>query len=673
LVEDRASRDGAVNNRYRVRGEQALSDYDSPGAGAYDVQDLDGSGGALMALVCEPRVPARRRSAQALAGQRISNLIELVAAGPAALPHLGGRRLALIYRRPEGERLAAPGAAPTRPMAEERVANGVVRPIATALRALHDHGLTHGGVRPDNLFFTNTDSTRALLGDCLSTPEGWAQPGIFEPVGRSMADRSGRGPADPPTDFFALGVTTLALLLGRDPNRGYGRAALIQARMRDGSFATLVGETKLSLGLKALLVGLLDDDPRTRWDANAIMRWAEGNPDRRPRVRDTAEEQRPFAFLDGEYRQPRTLAAAFCEDPAAAATQIRGEALLDWLRGPIRDRDMAKEIAALAAPNNRRFDDRMLSDQELAARVAMILDPQAPIRYRDLAIMPGGLGPALAAAVADPADGAIDTLRELIRRGVHFVGLSGDRGPMPDDDDWPTTFRVIQVSLGKDEPGFGVERCLYDLNPDIPCQSTMLIEHDVAEEADLLPTLDRLGAGELPKNDPMDRHIAAFVANRMNLSSPDALADLAHDSLKPEQHRLAVLRLLAMVHKRTGRPKVAHLTQWLGSRLGVAVEGLKNRELRKDVGDRLKKVGDSGDLSAMAQLLDDRKMRRSDQAGFAKARQDYALQRRRIDELRSGGALRAQRVTNLGRDIAAIAGYVAVIATVGFVIATYLA
>ncbi|MDP6885104.1 MAG: ABC transporter permease subunit, partial [Rhodospirillales bacterium] len=60
--------------------------------------------------------------------------------------------------------------------------------------------------------------------------------------------------------------------------------------------------------------------------------------------------------------------------------------------------------------------------------------------------------------------------------------------------------------------GYGIERCLYELNPGLPCQSPHLNHDYVTRIRDLLPALDETANRVSEKTLPIDRHIAAFIA-----------------------------------------------------------------------------------------------------------------------------------------------------------------
>src|SRR3546814_8436095 len=73
------------------------------------------------------------------------------------------------------------------------------------------------------------------------------------------------GYGGPEDDYYALGVLVLVLLCGGNPVPGLSEHELVEAKISKGSYAALVGETRLSLPMVEVLRGLLCDNPEERW------------------------------------------------------------------------------------------------------------------------------------------------------------------------------------------------------------------------------------------------------------------------------------------------------------------------------------------------------------------------------------------------------------------------
>jgi len=121
----------------------------------------------------------------------------------------------------------------------------------------------------------------------------------------------------------------------------------------------------------------------------------------------------------------------------------------------------------------------------------MVLDPQAPIRYKKLAVFPDGIGTALAEAMVQKTD--LSLFADVLGQGLvgswtvqqHEAGF--DSGLLRHDYDLCVKF------LRKPGIGLGLERCLYQLNTQTHCLSDKLTGYHVLSGDELLLALPHLG------------------------------------------------------------------------------------------------------------------------------------------------------------------------------------
>ena len=131
--------------------------------------------------------------------------------------------------------------------------------VAAALDALHRHQLVHGWIRPDAIIVTDE---KALLRECgLEHPKGEtaARPEFMSPEQLSE-DRSLR----PASDFFSLGSTLFAAIVGRAPFTGDTPEEIADAIRHGRVTYPALDEPQLSKGLRLLVAKLLAADPDQR-------------------------------------------------------------------------------------------------------------------------------------------------------------------------------------------------------------------------------------------------------------------------------------------------------------------------------------------------------------------------------------------------------------------------
>ena len=268
-----------LDGRYLIRPANRLPDLDSPGAQACVTEDRENQERSLYALICPSRRPVRASMIAGLTRKPCPNVTLPKAHGVVKLPAGPEGRFVIVFERPGGGPLSDHVRIAGEALTRQELAGNVLPPIIEALQALDEFALTHRAVRPDNLFYTGSDRTSVILGECCSAPPGYHQSAAYEPLESAAALPEARGEGSVAADFYALGVTILALVTGGEPGAGKGEVALTAAKLAHGSYAALAGGQRFDPAITALLVGLLGDQPERRWKFSQLRRWCEGQVD----------------------------------------------------------------------------------------------------------------------------------------------------------------------------------------------------------------------------------------------------------------------------------------------------------------------------------------------------------------------------------------------------------
>src|SRR5260221_856104 len=269
-------------DRYEIKSSERLANLDSPGALAYAVVDRDDPAGKLFALIPPPHLRCRA-FLYAIDQVKQSNMLWPRRVGIVDWPISGsgeetiwGRRPALIFPRPGGERVMANGKAQVPLFTESQILKQVLEPILQALAHMGPSGATHRAIRPDNLFYQLGNEGAVVLGECFSMPPGYGQNILFETIENGACLPCGRGPGTQADDLYALGIMLLMLHLGRNPAAGMTDEQIIQSKINYGSFAALAGREKLPASLAELFRGLLNDRAAERWSLRTVESWLHG-------------------------------------------------------------------------------------------------------------------------------------------------------------------------------------------------------------------------------------------------------------------------------------------------------------------------------------------------------------------------------------------------------------
>jgi hypothetical protein len=648
-----------IAGRYEVDFGRPLADAGG-GQPAFATLDRASSRPGLMAVQVRPDAPARAAALTAAMGAVIEGepgLLMPLAHGPAAGPG-GLRAWFVICTAPPGPAVWPTGQPTIRAWSEAELLRCLVRPAAAALEELRLRELTHRAIRPDNLFRAGAGDP-VVLGCPWAAPPAFLQPPAFEPPYVAMCLPSGRGEGTTADDVYALGVTTLALALGRMPWAGLGDDDLIRRKLDAGSFAALVGEARLTPGLVDLLRNMLAEDPVQR-PSLALLADPAAARARRVAARPPRRASRPLAIGGAVAWDARQLGFAIARDPAAGVHVLRLGVVDHWLRRGLDDAVLA---ARLEEQTRRRQAeagaDDANADAVLAMRATALLDPLAPLCWDGLALWPDGLGPALAVQ-SEP--GVTERLERLVavEATANFAALRTEAKELAPARQRARTQRGVAQRRGW---AGGLARLRYELNPLLACRSPALGGALVVRLSDLLPALEAAAARAGPAAGTLlDAEQVAFVAARQENELEAQLAEFGEGRAAP-QAVLTPLRLLARLQQRTHAAPLPHLGAALADAARPTLVGWHSRTTREAKAEALIRAAASGNLSALLAVLDDPAARTADDAGLAHATATIARIDAELAALAGGGAARQAAARALGREIAAGAGLAALAAS----------
>ena len=630
-----SSNDALIASRYEVDTSRKLPPVG--GLAAFGAIDRVSGRADLMAIQLNRQWPARPRAFQALA-MPIEGLLTPMAYGPA-----GNVGYAIS--------LAPPGPSVqdrSRPWPEAELLERVLRPVAHVLEQLQARGMTHRGIRLDNVF-QSAPGQSVVLGTAWEAPPAMAQPVLFEPPYSAMCLPAGRGDGSIADDVYSLGVLLLCLALGHAPLRQCDDATILRRKLELGTYAALAGDDRLPPIIGDLARGMLAEDPEHRPTPTLLLDPANARG-RRVAARPPRRAQRPITVAGSDVWDARSLAYALAVESEQGMNALRSNAVEHWLRRGLGDAQLATRVEELV--RHRSLD--LLSDDDngeagLAMRAIAVLDPLAPLCWRGVALWPDGIGTALAVAQGSDPDVVLRLEEIVIREEAGNWAVQ-----RPDRCD----FTVVRVEarqhhswLQHRSPG-GMPRLAYLLNPLMPCASPLMGGQWVARLPDLLPALEATaGQADRQKTEPVDIEMAAFISARLERRMEQELAAQVGGE-NPSVTCLAQLRVLAQLQSQFHPRPLPALAAWLGSRVGPVLATWRNRERRAGLEEQLQALTQGGYLALMLQALDDPVGRTADAREASEAVLELARTDFELAQIASGGPRRTATAARLGQEIA---------------------
>jgi hypothetical protein len=172
------------------------------------------------------------------------------------------------------------------------------------------------------------------------------------------------------------------------------------------------------------------------------------------------------------------------------------------------------------------------------------------------------------------------------------------------------------------EVGFGMERCLYELNRSLPCQSPLLQQSYVDHIDEMLPALDAASEHVDKRSRPIDNHVAAFIATHFKFDIQPHLKALS-DS-KEETSLIGMLSLFALMQWRLSKTPLYGLSSWLGGLLHPAIGTYHSRATRRAIEQEIPTLVRQGSLPELFDLIDNADRRTKDRADFQSAQLEFS-------------------------------------------------
>lgn len=613
----------AFNDHIVVYSGTNLPKYDRGAVKAFSARGTDKAPANLFALVCEDHLTPRTSRIASYASIVNPALVRLVASGAIDWAPARREKYCLIYENGLGNPLIQNDTTAALGLKPELVLNMVIRPLASALADLRDRDIVHGSIRGANIFDGGRPGfERIILGDCLSSPTSSTQPVLYETIEKACAMPVGRGPGALSDDMYALGVTLAVMLRHVNPLEGLGDQEIIERKIEEGSYSALLGKDRFTGSILELLRGLLHDDVGQRWRLDEVAEWLDG---RRLSPKQSARRNkaaRPIAFNGRKYTQPEILAMDLSRNVNEAKQIVEDGEMEQWIVRALEDKQMAV-----------RLDNAIRSSEEggkgagyperLATRTAIALDPEGPIRYKNISVAPEGVGAALMEAFVMKRD--LHVFTEFFMNYFITQWVDAQPATVQDASSLISKYDGARAHLRVKGMGGGLEKCLYAMNPEAHCLSEKISKYHVRSPEDMLYAFEKMSS--LPSRPGMffDRHIVAFLSVKDRKNIDPYIFDLN----TPEQYRrtLAEMRTLATIQKRSQLPRFPGIAGWMVDNLEPVYERFHDRELRADLKKKAERAKETGDLARLILLFDNPALYQEDLANFRRAmRTHYDLE-----------------------------------------------
>lgn len=648
----------SLDGRFQILMDKPLPELNSPGGAAYAASMKSDLTQDMFAIICSREYLPRIEFVQSMRTVDTGSNFRLREGGVVPWPAQNASYFTLVYEKPMSERYWTSLDDVHSPVSEDVLNQLFIIPMVKALLEFQRIGFMHGGIRPTNIFWRAGGSTPPQFGEALSCPAGVGQPIAFETIERGMCQPLARGTGTHVDDCYAFGMTLAMIITGVNPFRGMDDDTIIRHKMEKGSFNAATGSKRLSSKQIELLRGLLTDDPHHRWDAADMEQWLGGRKIT-SKSSDAARKASRHIEVGGKtYWQAKTLAKGMADNVAESVKLIENGTLEKWLTRSLADTVKAKDIAEIIESTRDGGGKHAHYQDQLVAKVCIVLDNASPIRYRNLSVTPWGISTLLAHSLA--ARETLQILSEIISGKFVTLWVNMQRESKVDYVPMAQQMERMHSLLERGAYGEGLERVLYEINPYIPCLSPMLRSYCVLSTRHILPVLEQVAVTGSHPSEPMDRHMAAYIVARERRS--EAIFVAMGPSETPLRRGLALLSLYGEMQYRYGPERLPRVAAWLMPLLEPCIARYLSKPFQDKIRRQAAEAATKGALSQLLRLIDDPARVTGDEQDFLEARLMYLKIQREIASIQQEMTDANKMAVEYGRPVAAsIASLLAII------------
>lgn len=613
-----SNKNDTVANNYIIDTNHKIEELSNNFATAYECKIIKGMNAThnYYALVLSNNFSARNNLIDFLIEEHIKGFPVITACESTYLTQLGARHTVIIATKPMGQTIrnyiAQNG------VFNERNILPILINIVKNLLLLEKNNIMHGSINPDNIYIHDDNID---IREAISNFYGYYQPALYEPVERMYMNNFAKGEDVSTADSYALGVLIYFMLTGKEVDREMDARTLCIQRLTLGSYQVITQNANFDNFFQTIFKGLLSDRQKERWSLNKLFEYITGSKkftaSSGPLYDNT---NRVYIFNDHKYDNIAILTYDIWQNWFSYKKILNDENFSVWLERGVGDVGLAENVNYLI--KNIRFNrtNPQLAEDEAMTKIMAIIDPVMPIRYLSIAFSFSAVGRMLAFGIAMNHSEVINLLAKIFQFSNFKMLEVSDNASRHNRQNIFTSLEKCKLFLNNTLLGFGIERCLYHLNPDLPCQSQLVIKYAVTNTSDLM----RIIENDIAPNSQIiiDRHIAAFIAHRLNVDHEFKIkvAEIYAEFADKALHSLT----LFAVTQKYAKLKLPNIATKYANSLTHIIDLFYSKSTRIILSKEIEKIAKQGDLFLMLQVITDPQLIEKDRSGLTEATMSFA-------------------------------------------------
>ena len=645
-----------VGSVYKIIYDQPLPEHTNIFTTAYRVENLENPQEKnLYALIFTTNLSVNIDLILYLQNNLVPNIISPITTEITYITPNNKYQITSIMREPAGISLHE-YIKKNHPLSINFIVEQIITPLNRFINNFTLADFAHGNINHNNIYIT--PDGELLIKECISTPNGYLQLYSYETMERSECNPLAKGESDLKVDYFALGVVIIYSILGYLPSHSLSEEELIRERSLYGSYnAIFASKDNVNAIFKNLLKGLLNDKKTERFGNIEVMDWIEGKSFTIA-ASSEVDAARAIIFNNKRFVTGRSISYELHHNWDIGKKFIKEDELAKWVERGLGNVDNSEKILFILSSLNNKASQASIIREDYVTRILAILDPSGPIRTKFGSMCFEAVGAVLLFGYVTNnkhlLESAIKTIVAGLWTSIDKPGVTVRKSHAKHS----LAFLLDRAKLAIERRsyGFSIERAIYELNPRIACLSNNLQGEYITDPKDLIKYLERKATSL--ESQVMDRHIAGFLAHRLELTKEMTISKLSKFPTLSSHKEVVSLMILSIAQIDLSLGKLPHISNLFAHRIGILFEGqIHNRKTLELVNKKLKELGAIGELKTLIRFISDPKCIMTDQLGFMKAQNNLFKLRKELETYQNTKNI-YDRGYRLGLKISVIISYI---------------
>lgn len=581
-------------------------------------QEADTQGDVYYAMVFKKNLPIRIREIEILNKLSIPGYSKPVQYGVFPFGRPDELFFGCIFKKPRGKSLEEIVKSGVK-LDETFILNRVIKPLVQTLNLMHQNNIFYCCVNPKNIYIDSNGEVS--VAESISTLPGFFQNAFYESVERAQSSVYGKGIGSECSDYYSLGITIYYLQSRKDFSQ-IDAEEILRLKLHDGTYTWLNSNYIMGGQIQDLVKGLVIDNPRQRWGFMEVDNLLNNRSYSVTNLIDKNYLSRAVIFNGKEFYSRKSLAHEMSLNWDLAKSFILTDKIKRWLEvGSSEEKILeALETVTLNSSTIKSLTQKLFnSDDERLMRALMVLDPEAPVRFKNISFSRDGIGTMLINSINKGQSDITHIVASCLFINVFSVyevlsGVTGDTSHLRS----LSQIQRCSELLKKPDAGFGLERVIYDLNATLVCQHPLFEKDFCIGMKDVMECLERNGTTY--EEITSKKTILSFMASKLKLPYTHKIEALDKYPVLQKTKSYQTAYLFSVAQQNLKMHGLPHLAETLKEALKDTLSTiLRSTRLRTKFFERMELAVSRGSITDMFKAAVATDSIETDLAGYARA------------------------------------------------------